>query len=47
MGSFILPKEALENYNYPEYVLSLQKNVKYDKNQKLVYFYVKIPCRSQ
>ena len=43
---FILPKEALETCNYPEYVFRLQKNAKYDKNQKFIYF-VKNPCGSQ
>ena len=32
MGSFIHPEEAFEACNYPEYVLRLQRNVKYDKN---------------
>ena len=32
--------EALETCNYPEYVLRLQKKVKYDKNQKLVSFFL-------
>ena len=32
MGSSILPKEAFETCSYPEYVLRLQKNVKYGKN---------------
>ena len=47
IGSFILPKEAFETCNYPEHVLRLQNNVKNDKNQKLIYFFVKNPCRSQ
>ena len=47
IGSFIPPKEALETCNYPEQVLRLKKNVKYDKNQKLIYFFVKNQCRSQ
>ena len=38
--STILPKKALETCNCPEYVLCLQKNVKYDKNQKLIYFFL-------
>ena len=39
IGSSILPKEALETCNYPEYVLRLQKNVRFDKNQKFIYFF--------
>ena len=38
MGSFIRPKEALEIFNFSEFVLRLQKTI---KNQKLVFFWVK------
>ena len=48
IGSSILPTEALENCKYPDYVLRLQKNVKYDENQKFIYFFLwKNPCGSQ
>ena len=41
--SFILQKAALETRNYPEQVLRLQKNVKYDKIQKLIDFFCEKP----
>ena len=42
-GSVIFPEETLETCNYPEQVLRLQKerqNVKYDKKQKFIYFFL-------
>ena len=40
IGSFILPKEALETCNYPEHVLRLQKERQtWQKSQKLIYFF--------
>ena len=40
IGLSIFPKEILETCNYPEYVFRLQKNAKYDKNQKFIYFFL-------
>ena len=41
MGSFILSTEALETCNYTEQVLRLQKNIKYDKKQKIIHFFLR------
>ena len=45
---FNLPKEALETWNYPEYILRLQKERKIWQTLKInLVFFVKNPCRSQ
>ena len=40
IGSFTLPTKAHKTCNYPEQVIRLQKHVKNDKNQKLIYFFL-------
>ena len=41
IGSFVLPKEAVETCNYPKQILLLQKERQIiKKNQKLIYFFL-------
>ena len=48
MGSSVLPNEAFETFNYPEYVLRLQKERQIRQNiKKSFIFYVKNPCGRQ
>ena len=47
-GLFNCPKQALQTCNFSEFQNYVyKKNAKYDKNQKLIYFFAKILFRSQ
>ena len=46
IGSFILPRETFETWNYPEYIWRLQKERKMCQKSNLIYFFLKNPCRS-
>ena len=39
-GSFILPKEALDTCNYPEYVLGLQKERQIRQKSKISLLFI-------